>query len=512
MIGPLVGAAASALLLGLVARCASPFHLLAFVALVPWLVGLDRARSMSAAILSGLVLSLGFTAGGFGWFPATVAGYAHISEVRAWTLTLVLAPLLIQPQLVVVAVARRLAARGGPAVAAAVTTLGYVGAEWALPKLFRDTLGYGLYPSEVLRQAADLAGVGGLTLLVVAVNAGIAALAARRRAPLAAAVVLTVAGVGYGAVRLDEIRAATVVAPVLRAGVVQASITRVDKLAATAGTYDAVATILDAHFELSERLLLEGPLDVIIWPETTYPTTFGAPRSPEGAAFDRAIAGFVRARGVPLVFGAFEREGDAEYNAAFFLGPRGDAVDYDTYRKTLLFPVTERLPGWLDGPRVRRAMPFAGRWTPGPGPRAVALRPGLLVGPLICYEAIDPAYAAATVRAGADVLVTLSNDAWFPTDVAPRLHLIMAAFRSIETRRAMVRDTNSGMSALVLPDGTLVSATPFAARAAFRADVPLLRGEPTLFVRWGDWLGPTTLALGLALALWGRLYRWGQGN
>jgi apolipoprotein N-acyltransferase len=510
----LAGAGASALLLGLFARAEAPFHWLGFVALVPWLVALDRAARLGPALGSAVALALGFTASGFAWFPPAVAGYAQGSGLVAWGATLLLAPLVIQPQLVVYAAARHLLGRAPRLVAALAAACAYVGAEWALPKLFSDSLGYGLYPSETLRQAADLGGVRGLTLLLILANEALAALAAARRnwAPAALAAAVLAAAALYGGRRLDAVRGAP--AATLTAGVVQANITRYDKLAAEQGTYETVAAILDAHFALSERLLSERSLDLLLWPETMYPTTYGAPRSEAAADFDRAIAGFVAARGVPLVLGAFEREGDAEYNAAFFLSPTDRGVEHVSYRKSLLFPMTEAVPGWLDGPLVRRALPWTGRWRPGPGAQALPLRLGgrlRRVGPLICYEVTDVAYVARAVRAGADLLVTLSNDAWFTDARAPRLHLVMAALRSVETRRAQLRATNSGISALILPDGNLVEATPFAARAAFAARVPLVSLPPTPVVRWGDVTGPGAAAgaglLGL-LAWRTRRWRW----
>jgi apolipoprotein N-acyltransferase len=211
------------------------------------------------------------------------------------------------------------------------------------------------------------------------------------------------------------------------------------------------------------------------------------------------------------VLGAFEREGADEFNAAFFLTPgAGGQVAHRTYRKSILFPLTEHVPGWLDSEWLRGALPWTGRWTPGPGPRVVdaALRGGapIAVAPLICYEVTEPGYVAAGAATGADLLLTISNDAWFPDDAAPRLHAIIAAFRSIETRLPQLRATNSGISALITPTGELEAATGFGERAAFRVQVPRMPRTATLVVAWGDWPGPASLALVAVLlgAAWAR--------
>jgi apolipoprotein N-acyltransferase len=327
---------------------------------------------------------------------------------------------------------------------------------------------------------------------VVLANEALCALAVRRRLGLAAgAAALIAAAAFYGNTRLADVRARTAAAPTFTAGIVQANILTYDKLAAERGTYDAVVAILDAHFALSERLLADGKLDLLVWPETVYPTTLGHPKSEAARDFDAAIVRL--SQHVPLVLGAFDADPAGEYNAAFFLGKR-----FSVYRKSLLFPMTERLPTWLDTDWARRAMPWAGRWRAGPGP-SVLLLEGVPFGPLICYEALDAEYVAEEVRIGARVLMVLSNDGWF-TEPGARLHLMTAAFRSIETRRPMLRAANSGISTLVLPDGTLVDPTRFASETTLRVRVPLLSLD-TPMIAWGHFLGPVSLALAALLAV-----------
>jgi apolipoprotein N-acyltransferase len=95
----------------------------------------------------------------------------------------------------------------------------------------------------------------------------------------------------------------------------------------------------------------------------------------------------------------------------------------------------------------------------------------------------------------------MSNDSWFPDARGPRLHLISAAFRSLETGLPQVRVTNSGISALILPTGDLRQATAFDARAAERVAVPRVRaGAP--FAALGPVAGPGQVGLAAALLLW----------
>jgi len=511
-------AAASALALALYARVAWPWVVFGWIGLVPWLAALERTRSLRQALIAGLFMCVGFTLAVLGWFPTAIRDYTGAPWALAFGVSLLAAPIL-EPQFVTFALARHLARRSGAsrwrtALAAALV---YVGTEWASPKLFADTLGHGLYASVWMRQAADVAGAHGLTFLLLLGNeaalatarAGLADAPPRSRlrracAPAASVAILVLALLAYGAWRDAELAPEGRRTGAVTVGVIQADIDHYDRLRATLGTFEAVRTILDAHFALSTEALGRGAVDFLVWPETVYPTTFGSPKSEEGAAFDREIGTFVARARVPLVFGSYDADGPDEFNAAVFLAPaEHGAVAFETYRKAWLFPLSERVPAAIDTARVRRWLPWLGTWKPGPGPKAIplSLRDGrtLQIAPLICYDAVAPAIALAAVRGGADLIVMLSNDSWFTYGDVPRLILILSAFRSIETRRPQVRATNTGISAVIAPSGALLATTPVHGRAAMVATVEAAPPTSTLVLAWGDWFGPVALACGVVL-------------
>lgn len=486
--------------------------------LVPWVLALDRTASWRATLVSAVAMAFAFSVAVFSWFPPAMADYAS-APVWAMALLGAVATPFFQPQFVTFALARYAARRRGlaPTPRALVGAGAYVATEWLVPKLFGDTLAIGLFPSRLLRQAADLGGLGGLTFVIVLVNEwlamGVTAVLARRSAShvlrafgAAAMAIMLVAG--YGAARLATLDAADG-EPSLTVGIVQADVGHYERLAQEIGTYEAVGRILDAHFAVSEEALARGPLDVLVWPETVYPTTFGAPKSSEGAAFDRVIGGFATHAGVPLIFGSYDAAGGREYNAAVFLEPgRAGEVTFDVYRKATLFPFTERVPSWLDGPRLRAWLPWLGSWEPGVGAAVttLTLRGGrkLRIAPLICYDALEPRLAERGVRQGAEVIVTLSNDSWLANGAGARLHAVVAAFRSIETRRPQVRATTTGISAVITPAGDVVAEAGIHERTALVATVVPRHGSSSLVVRLGEWPGATAMLLVLALLARGR--------
>ncbi len=502
---------------------------LGWIGLVPWLAVLDRAASLRRALAIGLLMSVSFTLAVFGWFALAIRTYTGLPLAAAVLVLGVVAP-LVQPQFVTFALARHLLRRrAGVVVTAVGGACVYVGSEWAIPKLFGDTLGHGLYASAWMRQAADVAGAPGLSLVLLLANASaLAAVQALARAaghaaprtaldppewarrvrvataPIACVALLAGGLCVYGSLRLRQLAAATPPAVPLTAGIVQANLSHYDQLRVELGTYDTVRMIVDTYVAMSTELLGRAPLDLLVWPETVYPTTFGVPKSADGAAFDREIAAFVARAGVPLIFGSYDVENGDEFNAAVFLEPpHAASLMFDTYRKAWPFPLTERVPGFLDSPRLRHWLPWLGTWKPGTGPKVIplALHDGrtIRIAPLICYDVLDPALVLAAVRMGADLIVTLSNDSWFASGAGPRLHLLGAAFRSIETRRPQLRATNTGISAVITPSGDIVERAGVDERAALIASVVPGRWPPTLVLAWGDWLGPVALASGIII-------------
>ncbi len=519
----LAGILGSAALLGLYAR-GGGWAALGFVALVPWLWALDRTPSVRGALLHGWLMSVALMLAVFSWFGVAIGDFTGIGT-GAGVLVLLLAAPLLQPQLLVFALVRHLAGRRhGAGMRAMLAAGAWVAAEWALPDLLGDTLGHGLYPSSLLRQAADLGGAAGLTVALLLVNEGIAAALAQRplrwpRAarPLALAALLPVALAGYGALRLHQLAALDLQQPptLLRVGLVQANIVGYERLREQLGAYAVVRMVLDTHYAMSREALATQRVDALLWSETVYPTTFGQPKSAGGAELDTELAGFVRGSGVPLVFGTYDRDAGGEYNSAAVLDASGALLGH--YRKTRLFPLTEYVPPWLDGAALRRWLPWAGAWQPGSGARVFPLRMAdgreVPVLPLICLDDTDPKLAIEGARLGAQAILGMSNDSWFthhPTGA--RLHLAVAAFRSIETRLPQVRVTANGISATIDATGAIVSQTGMNQRALLVGELAARTPAPTLMVAWGNWVGPGALMLLMLFALTPLLARVSRGQ
>jgi apolipoprotein N-acyltransferase len=112
---------------------------------------------------------------------------------------------------------------------------------------------------------------------------------------------------------------------------------------------------------------------------------------------------------------------------------------------------------------------------------------GIRIGSLICYEDLMPDLSRNFVKAtGANLLVNITNDAWYGKSVGPWQHARLAQSRAIETRRSLLRVTNTGVTSLVNAKGELVQSLPMFVPEVLKADVDILEGE-TYYVRYGDW-------------------------
>ena len=110
----------------------------------------------------------------------------------------------------------------------------------------------------------------------------------------------------------------------------------------------------------------------------------------------------------------------------------------------------------------------------------------LRYGPAICYEVVFPQITRAQVRNGADVLVTITNDAWYDGTAAPAQHLAQARLRAIEGDRYLLRAGTTGISAFVDPTGRVLESIPMGHDGIIYAKFQP-RTSITPYVRFGDW-------------------------
>jgi apolipoprotein N-acyltransferase len=449
----------------------------------------------------GRALKVGFVAGWLAhaallhWAYVVTVTYGHAPVIAG-----LLAPfgmaLYIAPFIAGFAgVAALLAQRGlaNPFLLAAAWTSFEWLRSWLLTGFTWGGLGYAWYESPLLSLASSNAGVYGLSFCAALLGA--LALSPRRwlRGAALAAGALHVAlfgipralessggddGAGVVSVRAGERQ--------IRVAALQGNIDQGQKWSA-----QAFEDTLLAYEDLTRRAAQDGA-QLIVWPETAVPAPLAYPDLRDRVA---ALAREVR---TPLIVGAVGLDFDAQgrptayYDSAFVFSREGELLD--RYDKTHLVPFGEYLPlRPLLGQFIRALATGAISSDVGEGERVRAIDVPLAngetvrVGIPICYELIFPDLVRRFAADGAELLVGITNDAWYGRTGSPHQFLAMTALRSAETQLPGVRAANTGVSALIHRRGRVQQSSPIFERALVVGDLTLSGSpRPTRYTQHGD--------------------------
>jgi apolipoprotein N-acyltransferase len=333
-------------------------------------------------------------------------------------------------------------------------------------------------------QLADAGGQYAVSFAVIAISAGLGiALARRDLRMLALPAAIAALWLGYGALRLATLdlaggERATV-------GVVQASVPQSERFQPGSASRN-----LARHDTATRALAAAGPLDLVVWSETA--VDIDLDRTP---SVRRSLETLAREIGVPIVTGAPRSAFGPPTNAVVLVTPdRGLVESYDKQR---LVPFSEFDPpgfGWLAalvGPVVE-----GDPYLPGAQPTVFTAGPIPFSTP-VCFEITYPNLVSRFRASGAELLVNVSNDAWFGRIGYPEMHLDHAILRAVEMRSTVVRGANTGISAVIDPAGRVVESLPVFTEGTLRVEVAAA-GAPPLYARTGD--APLVIALVMVAA------------
>jgi apolipoprotein N-acyltransferase len=488
----------------------TPFDLsaLAWIAAVPMLLAVDRAPTFKQALLFGWWAGIVETAGGFYWLIDLMQRFADFPLAAALLVFLLFCAarglIFLLFTAILCGIRRR---RRVPM--AALAPLVMVSCELLVPQLFPcgQWISQAWHP--LIIQIAEFTGPLGVTALLMLINGALYDLAVDRRGamyPAMAAAVLLAAALVFGALRMRQVDDLAARAPLLKIGLVQPNF---------AYTVDGEISRDEAVRQLTalqaeSRRLQQAGAQLIVWSEGSYPVTL--PRN-LSADFPAESPGMIR-RGlsVPVVIGAdmYDASHDDAFNSAILLDGDGRVAGH--YDKVRLLAFGEYIPGIDAFPWLRNLLPAGtGRFTAGAGPDVLTLQgPGAQVwklGPVICYEDILQGFLRGVGQRRPNLLVNLTSDSWFGAETEPWEHLALAVFASVELRVSMVRAVNSGVSALIDPNGRLLQKTyaddPYRnprPEDGIVVTAPMMPGARTAYVAVGNLFAYLCVAATLILA------------
>ncbi len=272
---------------------------------------------------------------------------------------------------------------------------------------------------------------------------------------------------------------------------------------------------LDLLISLSREAVQEAP-DMVVWSETAFipAIDYHTRYRTDNEAFQlvKKLKDFLGTQDVPYVLGnddgVLKRLGGTEridYNAALLWK---DGEFAQIYRKLHLVPFTEHFPYEEQFPRIYNWLKQADThfWEPG-DEYTVFEAQGVKFSTPICFEDTFGYLSRNFIRAGADLIVNITNDSWAHSVASEMQHMSMAVFRAVEDKRTVVRSTNGGITCTIDPNGRITSILDPFIQGYLVADVPVYNKRVTLYTKWGDWLGIGAVYAGLVVLALGVVLR-----
>ena len=439
--------------------------------------------STARAFLIGWVFGMGQFLFGISWIAESF--YVDSERFGALAIPVVAglsAGLAIFPAIAAMLFATIMQRRAvGGITAALLLATCWVAAEWLRGHVLTgfpwNLAAYALVEHAPLRQPAAWVGSYGLSFVTVFISilpGVLIAAAPNTRASVLALFAFAVAVIwGAGALRLNQDVPPTDIA--LR--IVQGNVPQVEKWAP--GSRERT---LEKYLGLSTQ---PGRFDLLLWPETAFPGFLDEDALARKRLSTVLPDGRILLTGVP---DRVERDGGTRYfNTVQVYDGSGEILT--GYAKHHLVPFGEYVPlsGWLPIERLTEGL---GDFTPGPGPRTLAIPGAPLVAVAICYEIIFPGQVVDDLFRP-DWIFNATNDAWFGTSIGPEQHLASTRMRAVEEGLPVVRAANTGISAVIDARGEIVARLDTGRTGVINERLPTALA-PTPYARFGEW---TSLAL-----------------
>ena len=459
---------------------------MAWVALIPLFFALRDVNARDG-LIAGFVAGLTFNIGIMYWITFVVVHYGHLAySIGVFLMLLVAAYLAIYVALFAAGIVY-FSGKGIPRIIAAPVL--WTCLEYAKSHLLTgfpwENLAYSQYLNRHLIQAVDITGTYGITFIIILVNVIIYDAindrfrGKRAMGEVALGLIVVIGIYCYGYIRIDQIGKALHAAKTMNVAVVQGNI---DQSVKWNPDFQNDTITAYKNLSLEER---QSPPGLTVWPETATPFFFQ-----DANKMQSEILNVARNSGDWLLFGSpsYQKncDGDAAcvsfLNSAFLLSPQGKILG--RYDKVHLVPYGEYVPLRKMFPFINKLVVGVGDFRSGEGYYPLTMN-GHKLGVLICYEGIFSEASRTYKKMGADLLVNITNDAWFGRTSAPYQHLSMTVFRAVENRLYILRSANTGISAIIDPTGRIVAHTELFERTALRNTIKFINNM-TFYAAYGD--------------------------
>jgi len=476
-------------------------YILAWFVIVPFLLSLYE-KSQKHAFLSGIFFGIPYFTGTLYWIYHSINHYGNISFIPSISIVLMLC-IYLSFYTGIFALLFSITLRNTNLPSLFLAPVLWVSLEYLRSYLLTgfpwSSLGYSQYKVLTFVQLADVTGIYGISFILVAVNGALADIFLIRKRvkdmplfPLShtvigfsALVILLLVTVIYGNWRIGQQISGTHV----RVSIIQGNIEQ-DKKWEPAFQ----RSVMETYADLSHEAALASP-SMIVWPETAVPFIYRTDesRTKEFLQAHRNLHTY-------LLFGSIlyrgDRGGNAYYsNSAVLLDKTGNVV-YE-YDKIHLVPFGEYVP-------LQRVLFFVNKIVVGVGDYSRGNQYSLAETPfgrfatVICYEIIFPGLVRKFFTDDGNVLVNITNDAWFGKTPGPYQHFSMAVFRAIENRKPVIRAANTGISGFIDSKGRIISKTELFQKVVLTCDIKT-NDTKSFYTKYGDLFSYLCIVLSIVL-------------
>lgn len=445
--------------------------------------------SLKKQMLVALIFSFGFYILGFYWIPYTLNEFGGLTPPFNHLLGLIFSLVIIPQAYLYTAIQRKIR---NPIF----LSLSYVLLEEYVPQQFPAHIGHSFLSiaPEFPLKLAPIFGAPVYSFLTAFIGLSILEHIKTKRAPrLSYALFALMMLLNFTLPSSYQGR----LLPSLNIRVIQPNIGNFIKITSERGELNSLKNVFDNYYELSTAPT-RTPLDLIIWPETAFPTLIASEvmKRNNDLKIPGTLSQIIEKTQAELFIGGYDlkpstgkQDYESQYNAAFLFGT--DQKLKDVYRKIRLIPFGEGLPFGPFNKILSKVITNVSYFAEGSSFTLFKTKNGTPFTSVICYEVLFSSFVRDFLNAQempAQFLVNLTNDSWYGDTAEPHQHLFLAKWRALEFNIPIIRSTNTGITTLIMPDGSESDRLTFEEKKNLDFELQLRERTSTIYQRFGLWM------------------------
>lgn len=474
-------------------------------ALIPWFLVVEK-KNMKNMLISSIGLSFAFNVVLYFWIPLALTTMWKFPLLISWSLFLPLTLFTEFNYFVSAWIYNKFIIKYNNYVKILGFSAVFTGVESLFRTVLPDDLGFFAYNFSVFRQALDLSSTSVFTFWIWVINLSVFFIIKSKDKKLVSIPLLISSLIyGYAFMRNNYIDSQEKI--FIKSLIIQPNIHHAKRDSSRLGEVPVVENLLNTQFEQTLKSMSQE-VDLVLWPETTYPFFFGNPSNIYQQSKEEEMINFLSEYpNVGFFFGSFSNKNENMNINNNVFGIYGKDREVFRFKKSVLFPFGEYVPGVKYFPFLNNFFPSTMNAIERTTEPEVLKFRDINLGSLICYEVNFIESSLNMARKDIQLSVNVTNESWFYKLGEPQLTLFITAVRAAESRMSVVRSGNTGISAVIDYKGNILTQTSYGTVDTILYDVPVLKNPvDSIFKQYGDWFSKLCLFISFIFIIMG-LYK-----